>query len=178
MVSTEEALIQRAKQDPEAFGELYEIYFKKIYWYVFDKVKLHPETQDIVSETFYKALRSLDTYIPTGKPFVGWLYRIAQNCTIDYFRRNKREIKVGWMENMGEETKFEQVEYREWLERAMKLLTEDQQEVLQLHYIEDMKFKDIAIATNRTEGAVKALSIRAIARLRSVMQKEGVDFGG
>jgi RNA polymerase sigma-70 factor (ECF subfamily) len=175
--SKEDDLIRRAKDDPDAFGELYEMHFRQIYRYVYSQVRSHPETQDIVSDTFLKALRAIESYTPTGKPFIVWLYRIARNTTIDYFRRANREVEVDWLELMAEEAQLEQIEYRDWLDQAMKHLTEDQRVILRLHYIQDMKFKDIAKVTNRTEGAVKAMALRAIGRLRSVMVKEEVTYG-
>jgi RNA polymerase sigma-70 factor (ECF subfamily) len=175
--SHEDEMIRRAKKDPDAFGELYELFFKQIYRYVYGQVRDHSETQDIVSETFFKALRSINSYTPTGKPFIVWLYRIAKNTTIDHFRRSNREIDVTWVELSATEKQLEQVENRYWLDQAMQHLTEDQQKVIRLHYLEDMKFKDIAEATNRTEGAVKAMALRAVGRLRLVMVKEGVTYG-
>lgn len=176
-VSIEEELIRRAKVEPEAFGELYELHFDRIYYYVYNQVKSHPETQDIVSDTFLKAFRAINTYKPTGKPIIVWLYRIAKNSTIDYFRRANRYYCFDAPEIIEIEPEFEQVENREWINQAMQLLNSDQQEVLRMHYLEDMKFKDIAKATNRTEGAVKAMSLRALKRLRSVLGKEGVTCG-
>jgi RNA polymerase sigma-70 factor (ECF subfamily) len=173
----EDELINRAKQDPEAFGEIYELYFKQIYRYVYGLMHNHPETQDIVSETFIKAMKGIGSYNPTGKPFVVWLYRIAKNTAIDHFRRSKREVDLNWLEMASPEKELEQVEYRHWLDQAMEQLTEDQQKIIRLHYLEDMKFKDIAQVTNRTEGAVKAMALRAVSRLRLVMGKEEVTYG-
>lgn len=175
--SQEDDLIKLAKKDPDAFGELYELFFKPVYRYVYGQVRDHSETQDIVSETFIKALKAINSYTPTGKPFIVWLYRIAKNTTIDHFRRANREVDVNWLEIVSTDNGLEQVEHRYWLDQAMQHLTEDQQKVIRLHYLEDMKFKDIAKATNRTEGAVKAMALRAVGRLRLVMGKEGVTYG-
>lgn len=173
----EAELVMRAKQDPLAFGELYELHFDRIYRYVYNQVRIHPETQDIVSETFLKALRAIDNYTPSEKPFIAWLYSIARNCTIDHFRRSRREIiidNLSWGDN---ESPLHEVEEKELIEQALKNLTKEQQQVLRLHYLEDMKFKDIAVAVNKTEGAVKALALRALNRLRLVMTEEGVSYG-
>lgn len=167
-------LILRAKNDPSAFGELYELHFDRIYRYVFSQVRARTDTQDIVAETFFKALRAIHSYTPSEKPFAAWLYSIARNCTVDHFRRSRREVVVGNPTWGGQDSPLELVEEKELIERALQHLTSEQQEVLRLHYLEDMKFKDIARMVNKTEGAVKALALRALNRLRLAMAKDGV----
>lgn len=181
MILREEAeMVARAQHDPLAFGELYELYFDPIYRYVHKQVGSHQETQDIVAETFFKALRGIHGYTFSGRPFLAWLYSIARNCTIDYYRRQRREL-VGddfapWVATNWQEIEAE-IERRAIIEHALSILTAEQQEVLRLHYLEDMKFKDIAAVTNRSEGAVKALALRALNRLRAVLVKEGEKDG-
>lgn len=159
-----------------AFGELYELHFDRIYRYVYNQVRIHQETQDIVSETFLKALRAIEAYTPSEKPFIAWLYSIARNSTIDYYRRSKREIVIDNPSWGDKGSQLDLVEEKDLIEQALRNLTVEQQEVLRLHYLEDMKFKDIARTVNKTEGAVKALALRALNRLR-LMAKEGVNCG-
>ncbi|MDH7479114.1 MAG: sigma-70 family RNA polymerase sigma factor, partial [Syntrophomonadaceae bacterium] len=129
---TEIELILRAKKDPSAFGELYELHFERIYRYVFNQVRIRTDTQDIVAETFFKALRAIHSYTPSEKPFAAWLYSIARNCTMDHFRRSRREIVVDNPTWGGRDLPLEQVEEQELIDRALQQLTPEQQEVLRL----------------------------------------------
>lgn len=89
----EEALVERAKCDPEAFGELYDRYYGRIFGYVLKRTASIDVAQDVTSEVFFKALKNLGRSRWRGVPFSAWLYRIASNEIANAFRRGKREQK-------------------------------------------------------------------------------------
>src|SRR5439155_24805163 len=82
----EQALVERAKRDPSAFGELYDRHFLQIYRFVYSRVRDQATAEDVTSEVFMKALRSIGRYQDTGRPFSAWLYQIAVNAVADSFR--------------------------------------------------------------------------------------------
>ena len=82
----EVALVDRARCDPEAFGELYERYCERIYAFAYTRLKTRTEAEDATSEVFLKALRGIPGYRRTEQPFRGWLYRIAANVVVDRYR--------------------------------------------------------------------------------------------
>ncbi len=90
LLSEEAELVERAKTDEAAFEMLYHNYFDRIYGFTYKRVGNVEETQDIVSTTFMKAFSSLTSYQNQNCPFKAWLYRIATNCIIDFFRKNGR----------------------------------------------------------------------------------------
>ena len=73
------SLIDRAKTDPEAFGQLYEIYVDRIYSYIYYRTGSHADAEDLTARTFFRALDSIGRYVHRGLPFSAWLYRIAHN---------------------------------------------------------------------------------------------------
>ena len=76
----EEIVVQRAKEhDPNAFAELYEEYFDKIYRYIVIKIGDREEAEDMTQQVFLKAHRSISSFKWKGVPFSAWLYRIAHN---------------------------------------------------------------------------------------------------
>ncbi|MCL0091864.1 sigma-70 family RNA polymerase sigma factor [Dehalococcoidales bacterium] len=87
----EKELVERAKNDAEAFGELYEQYYPQIFGYVLRRTASIEIAQDITSEVFFKTLKNLGQFRYPGFPFSSWLYRIATNEITNYFRKNKRE---------------------------------------------------------------------------------------
>ena len=91
-VQDELILVRRAQQqDQEAFAELYEAYFDRIYRYIVLKIGDRTEAEDMTQQVFLKALKSLPAYKWKEVPFSAWLYRIAHNLMVDHFRKAGRQ---------------------------------------------------------------------------------------
>jgi RNA polymerase sigma-70 factor (ECF subfamily) len=88
-VEQERELVERAKNNTEAFGELYDRYYSQIFGYVLKRTASIEVTQDVTSEVFFKALKNLRQFRWRGVPFSSWLYRIATNEIANYFTKNK-----------------------------------------------------------------------------------------
>jgi RNA polymerase sigma-70 factor, ECF subfamily len=86
----EQTLIERAKEDPQAFGNLFDRYYPAIFAYVLRRVGKWNDAQDITSEVFLKALKGLWRFRWQGIAFSAWIYRIATNEVGIYFRRAGR----------------------------------------------------------------------------------------
>ena len=91
-VQDEASLIRRAQEnDREAFREIYETYFDKIFRYLAIKTGDRTEAEDMTQQVFLKALQSISSFKWKGVPFSAWLYRIAHNQVIDYYRKQKKK---------------------------------------------------------------------------------------
>ncbi len=86
----ESALVELAKDDEDAFGELYGRYVKRIYNYVYYRTGNHHEAEDLTARVFQRALQHIPTYEDRGVPFSAWLYRIAHNLVVNWHRDRKR----------------------------------------------------------------------------------------
>src|SRR6266851_8577710 len=76
----ETELVQRAKHDPAAFGELYEAHYQSILNYLYRRTLSVTVAEELTSNTFFKALRGLPGFHPQPQiRFRSWLYRIATN---------------------------------------------------------------------------------------------------
>lgn len=175
----ERELVERAKGDPAAFGELYEFYFDRIYAYVFYQLKDHPKTQDVVSEIFLKVLTNIGKFVWQDRPFSAWLYRIARNCVVDHIRANQKETGFATLDFLDPDERLpeevvEKLAEAEMIRQLVARLPHEQQEVIQLRFNEGLKFKDIAVRQNKSEGAVKAIAMRALNRMRTQLAQEGV----
>ncbi len=184
----EKQLVEQARKDSGAFGTLFELYYPKILKYTVFRTGNVEVARDITSETFYKAMKNLWKFRWIGATFSAWLYRIAGNLIIDYFRNRKAEYF--FMKNTLEKTKKdapsdfrnienEIIEAREELERNKDYSEIKQylfklpalyQEVLVLRYIQGYKVKDICSILNKKEGTVKSLISRGIKLLKQLMQ--------
>ncbi|ADQ03868.1 RNA polymerase, sigma-24 subunit, ECF subfamily [Caldicellulosiruptor owensensis OL] len=173
----ERELVERAKKDKKYFGILYEMYFEKIYTYIYYRTFNHPITEDLTSETFMKVLKSLDKFKwKDGGSFSAWIFRIAQNVVNDYYRYKKDFVDIekisdtSWFKN-PEEILLDKVD-KDIIKIALKKLTKDQQEVVILRYGANMKFHEIAKVKNKSDVAVRALFFRAMHSLKEMLLKE------
>ena len=175
MQQDEESLVKRAKQqDEESFARLYEEYFDKIYRYVALKVGDKMEAEDITQQVFLKAIKSISSFKWKGHPFSAWLFRIAHNQVVDYYRKSKKRVSVALEENLiaADDDPSEIFERKldiEKLASATKKLTLAQQEVISLRFAAEMPINQVAQVMGKSEGAVKALQHSAIVALRKVM---------
>ncbi len=176
----EQELVAQAKTDPEAFGELYRRYVKKIYNYHYHHTSSVSDAEDLTSQTFYRALRSLPGYRPTGAPFQAWLFRIAHNLVVNWYRDRKNErlvpLEIGlWAQiapQVGSpESHLSTTELHESLVRVIDALPEDRKTLIILKFVEHMSNAEIAAVMGRTEGAIKALYHRTLISLRAAFHQ-------
>ena len=168
-------LVERAKRlDRKALSELCVHFYPKVFRYVFYRVRTRQDAEDITSEVFVRVVRSLSKQRGS---FQAWIFRIASNLVIDYYRRTAREKKA--LLRQGEKVSLEDPERdaqetltRENLMRALGELTEEQQEVVSLKFLEGYDNTEIAEMMGKTVGAVKALQFRALAALRKIIGRE------
>jgi RNA polymerase sigma-70 factor (ECF subfamily) len=92
---TEEiALLRRAQAgDPDAFGEVVNLHWKRAFWTAYDVLYDHDRAQDVAQEAFVKVHKALQSY-DLGRDFASWLYRIVLNLAIDHKRRMERDRTV------------------------------------------------------------------------------------
>ncbi len=177
MLEGEQKLVKKAKDgEVEAFGLLYDHYLPKIYRFVLLKVSHREEAEDLTHQAFLKAWENINQYNFKGYSFGAWLYRIARNITVDYYRNNRSEtsleevseIAIGGLSLGGAIDK--KIEW-EGLIKSLKQLKEIEQEVLIMRFVEDLPLKEIAEAIDKSEGAVKLIQHRAINNLKKIVSK-------
>ena len=175
IVEKEQEIVSRAQNDPGSFAPLYDYYFPKIYNYIYHRVQNTQLAEDLVSETFYKALANIKQFKWQGRSFSSWLYTIARNQVIDQYRRqepllldeNKSELVAP--EGSNPEIKVLGEISKEELFSAIKSLTPDQQDALLLRFQDDLKIKEIAQVLDKNEGAIKALLFSGLKSLRKIV---------
>jgi RNA polymerase sigma-70 factor, ECF subfamily len=171
-IRKEKAIIERSKKDPQAFGELYEKYFDRIFNYIFRQTDDEELTDDLCSQTFVNALNNLDKYEFRGFPFSAWLYKIAGNEVNKHYRKNKgkkifsiEELKVRELVEQTADDWDEELINR--LIQYMNELPTDMIQVLELRFFEDKDFKEIAFILDMTESGAKMRTYRALDKLRT-----------
>jgi len=173
-VQSEESLVRRAqKRDQEAFAQLYEEHFDKIYRYLALRIGNETEAEDMTQQVFLNALQSISSFRWKGIPFSAWLFRIAHNQAVDFLRRKKRTavpLDESLPSNGDSPQRLAEDKLDiEQLLLATKQLTEAQREVISLRFTSGLSIAQVARVMGRSQGAVKALQHSAIVALRRAL---------
>ncbi len=173
----ERALVRRAvRRDSEAFAELYDLYIDRIFKYVYYKVGLVPVAEDLTSQVFLKAWERIGDYQLTERPFAAWLYRIAHNHVVDHYRTRHAETPLDELsladERMPNFDDWAELHLtREKLQKAIAQLTDDQQQVIILRFLEGYSAEQVGEMLGKDSGAVRALQFRALNALQRLLRQ-------
>lgn len=178
--AVEAVLVQQARQDPAAFGALYEHYVERIYAYIYHRVNNVQDAEDLTARTFYRALDHLDRYEDRGAPFAAWLFRIAHNLIANWYRERSRRRFLSldnlWGYSRGGDSPEQQLEQSEThaaLWSAINRLPEERRKLLQFKFGEQMSNLEIGALLNKSESAIKSLYFRTLAALRQDLEARG-----
>jgi RNA polymerase sigma factor (sigma-70 family) len=162
---------EKENQPPlESFASMYNQFVGKIYRYIYFRVADEKTAEDLTSQVFMKAWEGLDHFQPTGAQFITWLYTIAHNTIIDYYRTHKQTITLETSirlpsEGLTPEEESESDLEKEVLHHAIQCLTAEQQNVVILKYINGMTTEEIASHLGKKTGTIRALQMRALQSL-------------
>lgn len=169
-------LVRKAKRgDAAAFGRLYDHTVDRIYRYVFFRVTDVETAEDLTSNVFLKAWENLERYRPGG-PFLAWLYTIARNTVIDHYRTRKPGVRledVVIRQDPEIDDGLDRQNDAAMVKRALRELTDEQQEVLSLRFLEELDTEQIARRMRKTEGAIRALQMRALQAMARKLNESG-----
>ena len=168
-------LVAQAKAgDREAFGRIFDAYAGPVHRFIASRVKSPSDAEDLTQLVFVKALEALPRYEARGIPFGGWLFRLARNAIIDQIRTHKDHLPLlaavtRETDDAGPEHRAALNEDLDRLAEALKELTDDQREVIELRFFAGLSTLEAAIVMGRQEGTIRGLQFRAIASLRRTL---------
>ena len=174
------ALVKAAQNgDADAFGALYDRYLDLVYRYVYYRVGGKAQTEDMVSETFLRALRRIGTFEWQGRDFAAWLITIARNIIADHYKSGRFRLEVSTADMLDADRADEGIEAgvlegltNAALLEAVKKLNDEQQECVVLRFLQGLSVLETAQAMGKSEGAIKALQYRAVRTLGRMLPKE------
>jgi RNA polymerase sigma-70 factor (ECF subfamily) len=160
--------ILAAQRDRAAFAPLYERYVDQIYAYAYTLTKDKEQAEDVTAATFAKAIEELPRFQWRGVPYSAWLYRVAGNLV------SRERRRPGWIElsphmagdAVDPAAAAEALDRAEEVRAAVALLPVDQRQAVVLRFGGDLRNREIAEIMQRSEGAVKLLTFRALTTLR------------
>jgi len=178
LVNERQLVLQAQAGNGEAFGQLYDAYMERIYRFIYFRVEDQQTAEDITSQVFLRAWNNLDRFRLGRTPYLAWLYTIAHNAVIDHYRTRKVTTAL-------EDVRLSQPDYAEVVENdidfevemisikvAMHTLTDDQQQVLTLKFMEGLSNDEIARHLGKREGAVRALQMRGLRALAKQLEEK------
>jgi RNA polymerase sigma-70 factor (ECF subfamily) len=173
----ERELVERARLEPAAFGELYRRHLPTVQCFALSRLGNPADAEDVASDVFERALRAIGRYRYTGVPFGAWLLRIAAHAVVDHCRRRRWHVDLDDLdlENIAAPGCLEDlVAGQEQLRRALALrpMPASQRAVLALRFGEDLDMAEVAERIGRTVGAVKLLQHRALMRVRAELARD------
>lgn len=183
-VLDEAALVERARTDPAAFGQLYEHYVDRVYAYVYHRVGNVQDAEDLTARTFYRALDKLDTYEDRGLPFSAWLFRIAHNLTANWHRDRSQRSFLSldrlWSHGTDKDAPEKQITQQEEhaaLMEAIERLPEERRNLLLYKFGTSLSNLEIGAMMNKSESAIKSLYFRTLTALRQDLEERGWGLG-
>lgn len=168
-------LIQRANTfDKEALAAIFDIFYEPIYHYIYRYVRDDRSAEDLASEVFRRLLESLNTRHGPKILLKAWLYKTAHHLIFENGRPNKPQ-SLDFSEDAYEDDNEvgQQVEdslRKQVLLQALRQLTDKQQEVIVLRFIQGLRLEEVAYTLNMTVGTVKSLQHRGLQSMRRYLQ--------
>lgn len=194
----ERDLVDRARADGSAFGELYDYYLPRLYGFILRRVGERSVAEDLTATTFERALNAVRRSDFRNDAFGGWLYRVAANAVVDHVRSGRRFVTFGTMSGSDDDESrtagsagdggrgrptgdeaavdaFARTLDRDQLARALRGLPETHRRVLVLRFYDDLEVDEICglLGCSRATFAVKLH--RALAALRGALATETTD---
>ncbi|HYZ91509.1 MAG TPA: sigma-70 family RNA polymerase sigma factor [Actinomycetota bacterium] len=168
--------------DSDAFASLFRITMPSVYRYLYGRCGDASLAEDLAQDSYVRAMRAIQSSFQGGSSdFLAWMIRIARNRFLDHVKSGRvrwevvvDDIPVTVATGNPETEALASVEGAD-LRKALSRLTDEQQEIVMMRFFQGLQIAEVAGATGRTEGAVKALQFRALRALARILQLEGAD---
>lgn len=158
--------------------EIYNMYFKDLFIYAFSICKDYHLTEEVVSETFYRAFITINNERNSVKY---WLLHVCRNIIIDYYRKNKKvsNLDIEIQELKFEDNSFEKIikeEEKRELFNAILKLSDIYKEVIIMFYFMNLTTKEISKSLCISEGAVRNILYRGRQKLGKILREGKYEF--
>lgn len=176
MLEQEKKLVEAAKQDPANFAPLYDKYFEQIYRYVSRRVSDQDVAHDLVSQTFYDALAHIQSFEWRGFAFGAWLYKIAHNNVLKWYRQKGRATVVELDEGRNIEDKdidytseLKRDEERDEVQVVLAELEPEEREIIRLKFFEEVSNVEIAEIMGLSANHIGVKVFRVLKKVKQLM---------
>lgn len=180
-METENDIIKRAIGNPDDFGLIIDAYSNKIYNFVFSALRDEERSKDLTQEVFIKVWKNLHKF-NLEKNFSVWIYTIAKNTLIDFYRKKKdilfgslnKDIDDDFGDNIPDtlplpDEIFEKNEIKNTVNNALENLSPEDRMIISLHNNEELTFEDVSNVLNMPLNTVKSRYRRSLIKLRNIL---------
>lgn len=150
-------------------NRIYTDYKNKVYSYILSKINNVETAEDLTSDVFVKVFGKIDTFDETKASFSTWIYQIAKNKVIDFFRTQKQSSELPETlvdESVSLEESVCNAETLSLLSSALKKLDERERDIVVLHFYSGKTLKEIASGMGISYSYIKILLNKAYDKLR------------
>jgi RNA polymerase sigma-70 factor, ECF subfamily len=177
--SVKTLVLQAKSGDADAFGRLYELYALKVFRFLYAQLPSQMDAEDLAAEVFLRSWNAMPRYKDRGYQFSTYLFRIAHNVLVDYYRKAKKTAQfedqsysaaLSQSENIHSES-LARLEHQE-LYTGLSKLKEDYRTVLVLRFLNDFSPQEAAAIMQRSPGAIRVLQHRALGALRNSLKSK------
>lgn len=176
----EQTLLRQARAlDEAALNAIFEMYYDKLYRYIYHHTGSVPVAQELASDVFQRFLEALHDGRAPDHYLQAWLYRVAHNLTVDHLRKqeHRQHEPLSYELESSEQPVGQQAQrsiLQDHAREALEHLTEKQRAAISLRYLEGLTNEEVARVLNASVGAVKALQHRGLRAMRRHLAKIGV----
>lgn len=181
----DELVHQAIDGDTEAFALLFRITLPSVYRYLYGRCGDATLAEDLAQDSYIRAMRAIRSSFKGGSSeFLAWIIRIARNRFLDHVKSGRVRWEVAvedvpiTLSTLNPESDVVATIEGADLRKALARLTDEQQEVVYLRFLQGLQISEVAGITGRTEGAVKALQFRALRALQRILIDEGLIEAG
>ena len=131
--------------------------------------------EDLTEEIFLKAWKSIKSYTGKGQAFSSWLYRIAHNHVVDYFRSMKRQNSLTMEAVDTTSNPVQEAEQRMAQQQVLELISHlpvNQKQIIVLKFVEGLDNREIEQITGKSQSAIRITQMRALSALREKVEAE------
>lgn len=177
-LSTPELVALAQRGDEEALGALYDAHCQPVFRYFNARLRNQQAAEDLTGEVFRRMLTGLPQYRAIGLPFRAWLFRIAHNLLVDYYRQEDGPMLVSLQQaerQTNDDDPASAAERKLTFDQACCVVAEldlSQREVLIMRFLGGLSLRETSLALNKSEDAVKALQRRGLMALRLTLSGE------
>jgi RNA polymerase sigma factor (sigma-70 family) len=168
----EELMSQVRSGVGEMLGVLFDRYQMPLFNFFYKMTGSRTTSEDLVQEVFFRILKYRQSY-QQGTPFRAWMYQIARNARVDFFRKQRPEVT--WEPEMepavAPADSAQQQQETQMLYRALLEMPAEKKEVLILSRFQGLKYEEIAQLLGCEVNTVKTKVHRALQELRELFHQ-------
>ena len=170
---TDIELIENFKKwDTQSFWKIFEKYSDGLYKFIYLKVSSQNFAEDILSETFFKALEKIENFEPNYESSLkSWLYTIAYNLVKNFYKQYREKVNIDEIFNIWiEENFWAKIDDKNKLEEVKKFLLnikQEQREILVMRIWNDLSYKEISEITWKSVDNCKKIVSRILQNINA-----------